>query len=278
MTLQSRHTDFQGYDVHCWEGGNGFPVLMLHGVGPGTSIMGNFEPVIEPMAERYHLIAPDLIGFGESGRKSDPPLFDVNLWVHQALALLDLMPDGPCGIAGHSMGGALSLKIAAASDRITHILTSSTVGTSYDLTPALDAFWSLPSDRDDLRAAMADMVADPASVTDAMIEGRWDLLAQDGYAGYFGAMFAPPRQQYIEAGKVTDAEFDNLNDRGVKITMIHGMEDKPCPAELTTVELAKRLPDARVTLLENCGHNLPREYTQEYLDAAFELFGQGLPS
>ena len=273
MTLESRHTKIEGYDVHYWEGGNGFSVLMLHGVGPGTSIMGNFEPAMAPLAERYHLVASDLIGFGDSGRKTGQPYFDVDLWVRQGLALLDMLPDGPCGIAGHSMGGALSLKIAAASDRITHVLTSSTVGTSYDLTPALDAFWSLPADRDELRAAMADMVADPAAVTDAMIEGRWDLLAQDGYADYFGEMFKPPRQRYIDAGRVTDAEFDVLNARGVNIAMIHGTEDKPCPVDRTTAELSKRLPDARVMLVENCGHNLPRESTQTYLATAFDLFG-----
>ena len=271
--IESRHTDIHGYDVHYWEGGEGFPVLMLHGVGPGTSIMGNFEPAIAPLTDRYHLFASDLIGFGGSGRKSDMPLFDIDLWIRQGVALLDLLPDGPCGIAGHSMGGALSMKIAAASDRVTHVLTSSTVGTSYPLTPALDAFWSLPADRNELRAAMADMFADPAAVSDAMIEGRWDFLAQDGYAEYFGNMFAPPRQQYIDAGKVSHAEFDALNARGVQISMIHGTEDQPCPAEQTTVKLAKRLPNAKVTLIENCGHNLPRENTREYLAAAFDLFG-----
>ena len=120
---------------------------------------------------------------------------------------------------------------------------------------------------------MADMVADPAAVTDAMIEGRWDLLAQDGYADYFGEMFKPPRQRYIDAGRVTDAEFEALNARGVNIAMIHGTEDKPCPVDRTTAELSKRLPDARVMLVENCGHNLPRESTQTYLATAFDLFG-----
>ena len=117
--IESRHTDIHGYDVHYWEGGEGFPVLMLHGVGPGTSIMGNFEPAIAPLTDRYHLFASDLIGFGGSGRKSDMPLFDIDLWIRQGVALIDLLPDGPCGIAGHSMGGALSMKIAAASDRVT---------------------------------------------------------------------------------------------------------------------------------------------------------------
>ena len=44
MTIESRHTEIEGYDVNYWEGGSGFPVLMMHGVGPGTSIMAISNP------------------------------------------------------------------------------------------------------------------------------------------------------------------------------------------------------------------------------------------
>jgi 2-hydroxymuconate-semialdehyde hydrolase len=271
MTIESCRAEVEGYDVHYWEGGAGFPILMMHGVGPGTSIMGNFEPTMAPLAERYHLFATDLIGFGDSARKTDAPFFDVDLWVRQGLALLEKLPDGPCGVAGHSLGGALALKIAAASDKVTHVLTSSTVGTPYTLTPALDAFWSLPADRAELRTAMEAMMHDPAAVTDGMIEGRWDMLAQDGYAGYFGDMFAKPRQRYLDSGIVTDTEIAALGTKN--ISMIHGTDDQPCPAELTTVTLGERLPHATVELIDKCGHNLPREFTDRYMNAATALFG-----
>lgn len=273
MTVQSCHTSIEGHNVHYWEGGSGFPILMLHGVGPGTSIMGNFEPVLTPLTNRYHVFASDLIGFGQSDRKTHQPYFDVDLWVRQGLALLELMPDGPCGVAGHSMGGALALKIAAASDRITHVLTSSTVGTSYPLTSALDKFWCLPQTRDELCEIMSDMVADPSKVTDQMIQDRWDLLIQDGYSDYFYKMFQPPRQTYLDAGRVTDSEFDILNHREVNIAMIHGDADKPCPHDFTTARLSLSLPNARVLLIEDCGHNLPRENPDAYLSTAANLFG-----
>lgn len=269
--LESRRADIEGYDVHYWEAGAGFPVLMLHGVGPGTSIMGNFEPALEPLAQRYHLFATDLVGFGNSARKTEEPYFDAELWVRQGLAMLDLMPDGPCGVAGHSLGGALALKIAARSERVTRVLTSSSIGTAYPLNRYLDAFWSLPADRAELRAAMENMVHDPAAVSDPMIEGRWDLLQQPGYAEYFGAMFAGDRQLYIDAGIVTADELKALS--GKRISMIHGTDDKPCPANETTVSLGAKLPQASVRLIANCGHNLPREYTRDYLETAIALFG-----
>ncbi|MBK19441.1 MAG: alpha/beta hydrolase [Rhodospirillaceae bacterium] len=270
--LQSRKAQAAGHEVHYWEGGEGFPVLILHGVGPGTSIMGNFGPVLEPLAEHCHIFAADLIGFGDSGRKKAPPYFDVELWVDQAVALIDeILPTGPCGIAGHSMGGALSLKTASRCDRIQRILTSSTVGSQYPLNAALDGFWTLPDSKDSLRSGMEKMVGNPAALTEDMIDQRWELLQSEGYADYFGTMFDPPRQKYLDQGVLSEEELSAIN---AQIVMLHGRDDQPCPAGETTMALAPSLPNADVYLLGSCGHNLPRERSADYLAAAIALFGK----
>ncbi len=270
--LESKTTTFEGLKVHYWEGGSGFPVLMLHGVGPGTSIQGNFGPVLEPLAAKCRIVATDLIGFGASGRKPAPPFFDLDLWLRQAETMLELLPPGECGIAGHSMGGALALKLAARHPRITRVLTSSTVGAGYQLPPALDQFWSTGADRDQLRRAMLEMVHDPAAVSDAMVEDRYKFLSSGDYADYFAAMFASPRQRYLDAAVLSDAELKAIRAR---VVMLHGRNDKPCPAKLTTMALAAHLHRADVHLLGKCGHNLPRERTREYIGIAGSLFAEG---
>lgn len=267
--LASTTSDFDGIQVHTWEGGNGFPVLMLHGVGPGTSIEGNFGPVLEPLAGFCRIVAADLIGFGRSGRKPAPPFFDVELWVRQAEALLARLPPGPCGIAGHSMGGAIALKVAARNPRITRVLTSSSVGTRYAIPEALDAFWAATGNKDALRAAMRRMVDNPAAVTEAMIEDRLKYLSSGDYASYFEQMFAAPRQRYLDQGVLADTEIGAIK---AEVVMLHGRSDQPCPAELTTLALAQKLPKADVHLLARCGHNLPRERTADYIAAARALF------
>lgn len=267
--LESDLTTFRGIDVQVWKGGEGFPVLMLHGVGPGTSIKGNFGPVLEPVASFCRLVAMDLIGFGGSGRKPTQPFFDVELWVDQAEAMLATLPAGPCGVAGHSMGGAIALKLAARNPRITKVLTSSAVGTRYALPPSLDTFWSTGADKDKLRAAMADMVGDPSAVTDAMVDDRYSLLAMSDYAHYFAQMFAAPRQRYLDQGILGDAELAAIK---ADVVMLHGRDDKPCPVELTTLALASKLPRADVHLLARCGHNLPRERSADYIAVARALF------
>lgn len=267
--LESKTTTFEGMKVHYWEGGSGFPVLMLHGVGPGTSIQGNFGPVLEPLSAQCSIVATDLIGFGASGRKPAPPYFDLDLWLRQAEAMLDLLPPGDCGVVGHSMGGALALKLAARHPRITRVLTSSTVGARYALPPALEKFWSTGADRDQLRLAMLEMLHDPAAVSDAMVEDRYKFLSSGDYAAYFAAMFEAPHQRYLDAAVLSE---DELSEIRARVVMLHGRNDKPCPAEVTTMALASRLPGADVHLLGQCGHNLPRERTQEYLDIARSIF------
>ena len=93
--LESRQRQFDGLRVQTWEGGpegdpktgQGFPVLMLHGVGPGTSIQGNFGPVLAPLAASCRIVGMDLMGFGGSQGKPTPPAFDVELWLRQAEAM-----------------------------------------------------------------------------------------------------------------------------------------------------------------------------------------------
>jgi len=267
--LERKSTEVEGIRVQYWEGGSGFPVLMLHGVGPGTSIQGNYGPVLEPLAARCRIVAADLIGFGGSDRKPAPPYFDVELWLRQAAALIDLLPPGPCGVAGHSLGGALALKLAARTARISRVLTSSTVGAPYAVPPALDAFWSLPPDKGALRTAMERMVHDPAAVTDQMIDDRWALISSGDYGTYFAAMFAAPRQRYLDAAVITDAEFARLS---ADVVMLHGRDDQPCPAAATTLAIAARIPHADVHLYGRCGHNLPRERPADYVAAAAALF------
>lgn len=267
--LESRTRSIAGHDVHYWTGGQGFPLLMLHGVGPGTSILGNYQPVLQPLSQHCQIVAPDLIGFGKSARKQAAPFFDMELWVEQGLAMLDLLPPGPCGIAGHSLGGALALKIASRSRRVTKVLTSSSIGAPYTLPLALDEFWSVPTDEAALNRAMQRMVCDPAAVTKEMVADRWALFQSPGYAEYFGTMFAGTRQRYIDAAILTDHEITKLTARTV---MLHGRDDQPCPADMTSIALAKRLPRSDLHLFGACGHNLPRERTADYVAIALRLF------
>ncbi|SEO79927.1 haloacetate dehalogenase [Aquisalimonas asiatica] len=54
-----------GTDIHLRKGGDGPPLLLLHGY-PQTHVM--WHPIAERLAERYTVICPDLRGYGDSAK------------------------------------------------------------------------------------------------------------------------------------------------------------------------------------------------------------------
>ncbi len=96
--------------VECGEG-NGPAVILIHDVLVSHI---SFDDVIEALAERFHVIAPDLPGFGES-EKPSPTRYSYGI-ESAAEAIADLIAAfgvGRAHLVGHSMGAAIALTLAA---------------------------------------------------------------------------------------------------------------------------------------------------------------------
>lgn len=132
MFLHQGRIKIAGTEVFYAEGGGGFPVLLIHGSGPGASTASNWQPILKPMTDRYHVFVTDLIGFGQSGRKTNEPYFDLELWLEQCRQIINLIPGQRIGVLGHSLSGALALKLASREKRISAVLTTGTLGSFPD--------------------------------------------------------------------------------------------------------------------------------------------------
>ena len=159
-TFTEKRMNLEGIPIHYAEGGQGFPIVLLHGSGPGAASKGAWPLVLEPLAERFHVYAMDLIGFGMSGRKPAPPYFDVPLWLRQLQAFIEHIDPPELGIVGHSLSGALALKAASSNRRITHVLTTCSAGGATRLGAELDRIWTFPKNRQELKRAVEDLLYD----------------------------------------------------------------------------------------------------------------------
>jgi len=270
MPLIEKDADFEGMRVHYWEGGTGSPLLLIHGSGPGASTLGNWRLVLEPLAERYHVIAADLVGFGLSDRKPSPPYFDYDLWCRQAHFLVGLFGSDQVGILGHSLSGAIALRQASRDRRVARVMTTGSMGAR--MTPNDDTVrvWTFPADRDALRRTAECLVYDKSVITDEYLDNRMKVLSANDYEGYFGSMFSGPRQQYVDAAVLTDAE---LADIRCPVLLVHGRNDEPFPFEENSLVLAKKLPHADLIALGNCSHSPALEHPHKLLAAARAFFG-----
>ncbi|MFN2463867.1 MAG: alpha/beta fold hydrolase [Candidatus Dormibacteria bacterium] len=105
MELKSTH--LHGHTIAYYEEGTGPTVVLVHGIGGSGR---TWKRVIGRLAERYHVIAPDLMGHGASERLRG----DYSLGAH-ASTVRDLMvklghPRGT--IIGHSLGGGIAMVFA----------------------------------------------------------------------------------------------------------------------------------------------------------------------
>src|SRR5215207_3686439 len=100
--------------------GNGPALVLIHGFL--TSHM-TFDEVIDALAARFHVIAPDLPGFGES-EKPNPAryAYGIETFAEAIADLIAAFDIGRASILGHSMGGAVALTLAGAHAELVHRL------------------------------------------------------------------------------------------------------------------------------------------------------------
>ena len=91
--------------------GEGFPLLLIHGSGPGVSAWANWRTVMPELARRSRVIAPDIVGFGFTERPAGQQ-YNMDVWLEQAVGLLDALGLEQTDLVGNSFGGALAMAIA----------------------------------------------------------------------------------------------------------------------------------------------------------------------
>jgi pimeloyl-ACP methyl ester carboxylesterase len=96
-----------GACFHVTRAGRGPALLLLHG---WPEFWLAWEPLMHRLADRYTLIAPDLRGFGDSDKPTDP--FGPGGHAADMLALLDALGVRRSGIVGHDVGGAAMQPLA----------------------------------------------------------------------------------------------------------------------------------------------------------------------
>src|SRR3954453_7097041 len=105
--VEHEEITLHGHCVSYRRAGWGPVVVLIHGI---TGSSATWEDVIEPLAEKYTVVAPDLLGHGESAK----PRGDYSLGAY-ASGVRDLL--GALGhdrgtIVGHSLGGGVAMQMA----------------------------------------------------------------------------------------------------------------------------------------------------------------------
>ena len=112
-TPESRYADAGGLQIHYRETGSGYPLLMLHGTGPGANGWSNFRGTVPAFSDRYRVIVPDLPRYGKSSKVAiqGPRLTLLSGVIRR---FMDAIGVEQAHVIGNSMGGMQAENTASA--------------------------------------------------------------------------------------------------------------------------------------------------------------------
>jgi pimeloyl-ACP methyl ester carboxylesterase len=107
MTFESHEISLHGHVVTYRTAGCGPVLLLLHGI---TNSSETWEPAADALADRFTIIAPDLLGHGHSAT----PRGDYSLGAHASGVrdLLSALGYDRVTVVGHSLGGGVAMQFA----------------------------------------------------------------------------------------------------------------------------------------------------------------------
>jgi pimeloyl-ACP methyl ester carboxylesterase len=102
-----RELVLHGHRVSYRSGGEGPVLVLLHGI---TSSSASWEPVLPLLAEHFTVVAPDLLGHGESAK----PVGDYSLGAYACLVrdIMLALGHDRATVVGHSLGGGIAMQLA----------------------------------------------------------------------------------------------------------------------------------------------------------------------
>ena len=252
--------------------GDGAPVLLIHGSGPGVTAWANWRLNMPELAKRFRVIAPDMFGFGYSASKGR--IEDKRVWVDQVASLLDSLGIDKVSMVGNSFGGGITLAFMIAHpDRVERAVLMGPAGLDFPITPALDLVWGYQPSLEEMRASLKYLAWDHSRLTEDLIQSRYEASARpEAHEPYHATFGGADRQRNIAMLASREEDVAALKHETL---ILHGLFDQVIPLE-STVRLASLLPRADLHVFAECGHWVQIERMASFNRMVTEFFENGL--
>jgi pimeloyl-ACP methyl ester carboxylesterase len=253
-----------GQKIHYVEAGTGPTVILLHGLGGSTQV---WQLNIAALAEKYHVVVPDQIGFG----KSDKPL--VNYRIRTYVDFLDQfckqLKIERASLVGNSMGGWIATAFTAAfPDRVDKLVLVDAAGYAPPKDLDTRTFYGLnPTTREGMKVLVAKVFYNKLFLTDAAIDQAIAarLAAGDGYTINSITESIIRGEDYLD---------DAVKTIKRPTLLIWGRQDGLVPVA-EGERFNKDIAGSKLVVFDQCGHMPQIEKPAEFNAAVIKFLGGG---
>lgn len=266
-------------NLHCYDAGSGgIPIVLIHGLGDEAD---TWQHIIPALAEQQRVIALDLPGFG----RSDQPNTNYTLvfYARAVLGMLDSLDIQRAKLVGSSMGAAVAQRLALGRPERVESLTlvdgavpirssPPPIALLPFLLPGVGelAYSSLRTSQDEAYATLRPYYADLDALSDMqrtfLRERVWARVWSDGQRRAF---LSSLRWMSVERALRGSEYVRRLSQLTTPTMLVWGAQDLVQPPHLADA-MAAVLPNARIKIIENCGH-LPQQERPDQFMLSFEF-------
>ena len=266
------------YRTHYVECGNGDPVVLIHGGGPGASGEFAWRQSLGAIGERARAIGIDLLGYGLSDKPLDVE-YRHQLFVDHLRDFIDVLCLDKVRLVGNSMGAYVAARYACDHpERVSHLLLigSGTIATAMGLdmgmTTGLRRLIDYDGTKESLRTMMAGLMHNPQNISEEALEERHRqaqlpgvMESQKSFLNYFRNRLKsdPAEMQLFELRH-------RLPRLAIPIRFLWGRHDAFASPSLAD-ELQKMLPNSDFQWFENSGHVVQNDEPARFTETALEF-------
>jgi 2-hydroxymuconate-semialdehyde hydrolase len=252
VEIQRRTVLVDGLVTGYLEAGDGDPVVLLHGGEFGVSAEIGWERTIPALAKRYRVLAPDMLGFGQSAKVVD--FTDGRgMRIRHIARFCDELGIDSAHFVGNSMG-AINLLVDATSDSPvlpTRSFVAICGGGDIQRNQHMEALYDYDASVPAMRRIVEALFHDPAYPADddyvqrryqsSIAPGAWEALA----AVRFRRPGAPPPTSPSSKRAYQRVKVPTL--------VVEGGSDKLLPPGWAK-EIADQIPRGRSVVVDRAGH------------------------
>ena len=258
--IQSKKLKVDGLDVNYYTAGCGEPLVVIHGGGGDAR---TWSHNIEALARNYTVYAPDLPGYGASqpmsGHYYIPELtgfindFSYNLGLDKF------------NLVGHSLGGGIALNYALEfPHRVKKLVLVSSLCLGSEI-----AFWvrllSIPALLSSVGAMTMAVLKSIKWVFDTLVQGVEFIMPLSPASVTIGGSITTIREQtLVLASRLSEIVMPTL--------LVWGGRDPIVPVR-HAYAAAEIIPDCRIKVFENRGHNVHRDELSQFSSVLTDFLG-----
>jgi 2-hydroxy-6-oxo-6-(2'-aminophenyl)hexa-2,4-dienoate hydrolase len=266
---QSHYVEVDGIHTHYIEAGAGPLLVLVHGGGAGADSWGNWSSCLPAYAKNFRVIAPDMPGFGRTG-KPDPSQYDYSQESRNRhlIALLEKLDTGPVNIIGNSMGGATALGIAIERPDLINklvLMGSAGLGIANPDPSYMQAFASYDYSLEAMRSLMKALVGPAYVIDEKLLNYRHELMQDPA---------ARKAIDVIRRSKIT--YFKDVISSIKQPTLVVGGKEDQVAVLARTYGYLELIENSWGFILPHVGHWAMMEAPKEFVSVTTAFFSQDL--